>query len=125
MVNMDTLALFLRDASAREFRLGEWDCGLWLADWYVRATDQPDPAAHLRGAAYESCEIINRLRAVTASLALPRTKMPARGDIGLLRLGSLAVGAICTGRGWAVLGETGVSHVPAHGARVMAAWRVA
>lgn len=121
---MDKLSTFLRDAAGKDYRLGEWDCGLWLADWYIAATGRGDPAAHLRGQSYTEAELVRRMRSVLKSLSLARTKEPKRGDIGLVSLarGHL-VGAIFTGQWWCLLtNDRGVGAAMPHRFRFVAAW---
>ncbi len=118
---MDTLTIFLRDAASREFHLSRFDCGLWLADWYMIATGNSDPAAHLRGKSYGSSDLIQHVRGIVRILHLSRTSNPERGDIGIARLGNLALGSIFTGKRWAMIGERGLS--AAH-PRIIAAWRI-
>lgn len=121
---MDALTEFLRAAAARTFILGEWDCGLWLADWYVFRTGKPDPAALIRGApCYRNEDLVHMVRRFARLSKIPRTLTPKRGDVGLIRLSDGAHGGIFTGSRWAVLGEGGgVAGV--RYARVIAAWSV-
>ncbi len=119
---MDALTKFLLSASVRTFRLSDFDCGLWLADWYMTATGKPDPAAHLRGKAYVQSDLIRHVRSIVRSLHLARTSNPVRGDVGIARLGDLAIGAIFTGKRWAMIGERGLS-ATSH-PHIIAAWRV-
>lgn len=120
------LAAFLADAASKPCRMGIWDCGLWLADWYMIATGKPDPASAFRGAAYSDAEIARRARMVIRSIGLDRTRTPALGDVGLISLqkGHL-VGGIFTGTHWCILlHDHGVSAIPPTAARFVAAWRV-
>lgn len=128
MVRADLVA-FLREAAAREFILGEFDCGLWLADWYMRATGRPDPAAPWRGtyqdeAGYRALRFPLVIARAFDRAGVPRTKRPETGDVAVLRGKRDAVGAIRTDSGWAFLavGRKGLGHVTT--ARVMAAWKV-
>lgn len=118
----DKLSAFLREAAGRKVKYGEWDCGLWLADWYVLATGKPDPARDYRGIGYESTAYAWR---VIRSLGLPRTKEPQPGDIGLVSIqrGHL-VGAIFSGRSWWMLGDNGLVALLPTKLRFIAAWRV-
>lgn len=123
MVN-DKLSAFLAEAAGKPYRLGEWDCGLWLADWFVAATGLPDPASHLRGTAYGVSEVAKHARRIIRSLSLPRTREPQRGDIGLVSLqkGHL-VGGIFTGTHWCVLiDDKGIGAIVPRGVRFVAAW---
>lgn len=118
----EKLPAFLRDAAGRQYRLGEWDCGLWLADWYTAATGKPDPARELRGSGLKSTAQIWR---VIRSLGLMRTAEPRAGDVGLVSLqkGHL-VGAIFSGRTWWLISDSGLSSAPPRAFRFIAAWRV-
>lgn len=123
---MDGLGEFLREAARKDYRLGEWDCGLWLADWYVAHTGRADPAAHIRGREYSDAELARQMRAILKLLGLPRTKNPKRGDVGMVSLcrGHLA-GAIFTGRWWCVLtNERGIGAAVPHRFRFIAAWHI-
>lgn len=125
MVN-DKLGRFLADAAGKPERMGHWDCGLWLADWYMAATGRPDPAAHMRGASYSGAEIARHVRAIVRSLGLRRTRTPQSGSVGLVsfKKGHL-VGAIFSGTHWCVLTDPqGISAVPPHLCRFVAAWRI-
>ncbi len=125
----DRLSVFLAEAAGKPYRLGEWDCGLWLADWYMAATGKPDPAAHLRGIEYpdNAAPRAYVIRHAARAEGLQRTIAPARGDIGLVSLqkGHL-VGGIFTGTHWCVLvDEQGIGAVKPERLRFVAAWRVA
>lgn len=120
---MDALTDFLRVAAARQFCLGEHDCGLWLADWYIAKTGKADPAASLRGAYYESGDLNPIMRSVIARAGLAETQAPERGDVGIVQIGHRVMGAIFTGMRWAVLTERGVGAVKR--ARVISSWKVA
>ncbi len=122
----DKLAAFLAEAASKPERMGYWDCGLWLADWYMLATGKPDPALALRGASYKGAEIARHMRSIVRSLGLPRTKTPRRGDVGLVSFqkGHL-VGGIFTGTHWCVLvDDQGVGAALPQLCRFVAAWRV-
>ena len=123
MVN-DKLAAFLAEAAARKIVLGQWDCGLWLADWCMVATGKPDPAASYRGLGTDNP--IN-IRHVARQQNWPRERSPRRGDIGLVSLqkGHL-VGGIYTGTHWCVLiDEQGIGAIIPDKLRFVAAWRIA
>lgn len=120
----ETLARFLCEAAGKKIEYGEWDCGLWLADWYMLATGKPDPAQGLRGVGLKSTAIVWR---VIRSLGLTRTKEPKPGDVGLVSIerGHL-VGAIFSGRNWWMLcDDGGLGSLPPHALRFAAAWRLA
>lgn len=121
----DRLAEFLAQASGRPYQLGQFDCGLWLADWYIVATGRPDPASAWRGTTYQS-SAIKRVRRIIATAGLKRTKHPQRGDIGLVSVqkGHL-VGGIFSGTHWYVLiDDRGLGAVLPNRLRFVAAWRI-
>lgn len=120
---MDALSQFLRAAAARTFRLGEFDCGLFVADWYVAKTGKADPAKHLRGTYYEAGDLLPLMRGVVARAKLAETKEPTRGDVGIVRVGNRVMGSIFTGTRWVVLTEGGIGGV--RRAEVLSAWKVA
>lgn len=128
MSPLDRLTQFLRDAAGREFRLGEWDCGLWLADWYVVLTGHPDPAAAMRGKNYAADALMTHLAPAVMALIeagkIAFAPYPVRNDVGVLALGDRQIGAICTGTHWAVLGENGLSSIPLLAAKLLYAWRI-
>ena len=123
---MDKLQTFLRDAARKDYRLGQWDCGLWVADWYIAATGKPDPAAHLRGARYTEAELARHMRRIIKGLGLKRTSEPRAGDIGIAVVRRRhIVGAIFTGNWWVVLtNERGIGGIPPKCLRFIAAWRL-
>jgi uncharacterized protein DUF6950 len=99
------LAEFLRASAAREFRYGEFDCGLWLADWFIAATGRPDPVAHRRG--HSRKDLGNQMRVVVRSLGLARTASPEPGDIGLISLAKHHCTGAIFSTSWIVLAEGG------------------
>lgn len=132
---MTQLASFLAAASRTPFAWGSHDCCLWIADW-LRAKGYADPAAKFRGryrTALGAHRLLKRHNGVlgfgltTASLLrLPVTDEPVSGDVGVVEVIGLdgkrtRVGAICTGRRWAMLGRAGLLVSETH---VHAAWRV-
>lgn len=119
----DRLSAFLADAASRKVDLGQWDCGLWLADWYMVATGKSDPADDLRGRGLESPLTI---RDTINRLGLAHTSEPQRGDVGLVSLhkGHL-VGAIFTGSHWCMLTDGGIGALLPKRFRFIAAWRIA
>jgi hypothetical protein len=128
------LATFLAEAGRIPFSWGERDCLLFLADW-VRVRHGVDPAAHLRGRYHTAlgCRRILRreggplsvVSRCAAGVGLEPTDTPRSGDVGvvaaLTERGIEAVGAICTGPRWAMLGTRGLLVGPA---QPFAAWRV-
>lgn len=132
---MDTLYAHLHRWMAEPFVWGQSDCMLVLADYLV-SLGHSDIGAKWRGT-YDSAlscqrvsgfltDPVRPLAEGCASIGLPRTDDPQRGDIGVIRVavdGSIkAVGAVFLGGNWAVKGE----HRVVIGAplEVLAAWRV-
>jgi hypothetical protein len=124
------LSEYLRSAAGRQFAYGQWDCGLFLADW-VALVKGIDPAADLRGR-YRRLEdvpgiggrrgLIGILTGLARRLGLTATRQPKPGDVALISIGGAApVGAIRGDRGWFVLAEGGgISCAPS--ARLVKAW---
>lgn len=121
----DKLSAFLQEAAKRTFELREWDCGLWLADWYVFKTGNPDPATHLRGKYYGPNDLLKYIGSIVLELDLkwPGLK-PERGDIGVLQIRENNVGAICTGKHWVVLGKRGLSSISVSEINPLYMWRI-
>ncbi len=104
------LAEFLRSSASRDFKYGEFDCGLWLADWYMLATGRPDPAAHLRGVGRK--DLGNQMRSIVRSLGLTRTASPPHpGDIGLVSLAKHHCSGAIFSTDWVILAEGGGLHI--------------
>lgn len=120
---MDVLTDFLRAASARAFRMGHFDCGLFLADWYMAKTGKPDPAAHLRGSYYEAGDLLPLMRGVATKAGLVEASEPQRGDVGMVRVGHRVMGSIYSGTRWMVLSEQGIGGV--RGADLIVVWKLA
>jgi hypothetical protein len=129
-----TLAEFLAQAARTPFRLGAFDCKLWLADW-IALNRGVDPAAHLRGAYDSPIGYMRLVRKAGGSVPLVascvepigmvRVRTPKAGDIGVVRAvttdGFGEVGAIRTVLGWASLSPSGLlTGETDH----LAAWRV-
>lgn len=114
MVN-SRLPFFLRNAASRRFKWGDFDCCLWLADWFVVSTGRADPARAYRGHYHDARSALRllggaSLEVLVASIAetagLNPTDDPLRGDIGVVRpklKGAGLVGAIRACRGWVLL----------------------
>lgn len=97
----DDLRDFFARAAVTDFSEEEFNCGLWLADWYVAATGLPDPASHLRGSPYKPSP--HRVRGVIRAAGLVPTRSPRDGDVGLVSPSSGSwAGAIYSG-GMAVM----------------------
>lgn len=127
------LPLFLQACAARTFRLGEFDCGLLLADWCRRLLGT-DPAAALRGR-YTSTE---EALALTGDRKLSRlfhrqfraiglrlTNEPQLGDLAMIHIEDGGErGAIVTTRGFVTVAQgAGICRVP-QGVRRICAWSV-
>lgn len=111
---------------------GENDCCLFTANW-MRAVTGIDGGAPWRGrygSENECLAILERQGGVAGVMArgaglvgLPATANPVRGDVGVIKVravrGEPRVGAICTGRRWAVMSALGVRSLRGE---VEAAW---
>ena len=111
---------------------GQNDCCLFPANWILSIAGI-DGGALWRGtyADEDQClAVLERdggVRAVMARgaalVGLPPTTNPVRGDVGVIRVrtfrGEPLVGAICTGRRWAVMSAQGVRSLRGE---VEAAW---
>lgn len=132
----DRLPVFLWMAANKSLIWGQWDCGLWQADYYTFATGKPDPAAHLRGKyqTREECLALcgplgfpRMIQRVADGAGLQRTQTPRRGDVGIIRAGNVAVGAILATNFWAFLHERGglsSINVNEPNLRLLAAWTI-
>lgn len=133
----EKLRQFLSDKAAEPFVLGASDCGLWLADWARIALDlKSDPASHLRGR-YKTPEEWHAFSngggfyaivdSIANGLLLKKTKDPAPGDIGVIRIDETETGAIMGFHGWVVRsgftnGGAGLARV--RNAKIRCAWRM-
>lgn len=132
------MPVFLWMAANKRLVWGEWDCALWLADWYRFGTGKPDPVADWRGKYHDA----ESARALCGPLGFPRmiqrmaeraglerTRDPIRGDIGIIRTrpGNVIVGAIRANSFWTFPHERGgiASINPREPAlRILMAWRI-
>ena len=57
-------------------------------------------------------------------VGIPYTDEPHRGDVAVIDLGEVEVGALCTGEGFAVRLERGTVEINRRFVRVIAAWKV-
>lgn len=99
------LQAFLTDLATREFRWGETDCALALADWW-QANHGVDPAIGFRGSyatEAECAELLKRsghlprlMSRVARSIGARRTSNPKPGDLACVRVGGAWWGAIMT-----------------------------
>lgn len=100
------LAAYLRSASRKPFALGTHDCATFVAGWLARVTGRPIHTDLHAAVAASSPQMPLRalLRVWSAAAAangLQRTRSPRSGDVGIVRDGSAAVGAVLTPKGWA------------------------
>lgn len=125
------LSQFLKAAAHRKVIEGQDDCMLWLADWVLLNTGK-DPAEGWRGryskreARQAIAEAGGLLRVASRSMrACEMERIPwasARaGDVGIVRVDRMHVGAIRAHAGWAVRLRSGIAFGHLH---VAAAWRV-
>ena len=121
---------YLRQAAARRFGYGTFDCGLLLADW-IAVRRGVDPAAQWRGRYCQLDQVQSRrggLVRLFTDLArcagLVPTRHPAVGDVALVSIaGAPVVGAIRVVRGFVVIAAGGgLSCAPA--VRLARAWSV-
>lgn len=125
------LRAYLAEAARRRHAWGELDCCLFMADW-VQAVTGRDPAGPYRGAYDGPRQALRLLRAegglyalswrLAEAAGLPlRLGAPQPGDVGVVLAARRQMGAIRTGKGWAVLtpGGYAVARLP-H----LAAWEV-
>lgn len=126
---------FLRDLAGRQFRYGECDCLLVLADWLVLTGRNRDPAEGYRGTYSDEAGYLAVLRpagglarfvrsmAAEMSLARVRPATAPTGAIGVVRHEAKHFGAIrCPSGRWAVKANDGMVFLK--DPRVVAAWRV-
>lgn len=127
-----TLDDFFEVMASRPFVPGKSDCALTLADWVSSATSCADPAAELRGKyatmlgaarfVVAAGGLVALVGACAARAGLQATDNPVRGDIGVVELDGVHLGAICTGQGvWAIQSTAGVFGARTHH---LAAWSV-
>jgi hypothetical protein len=132
---MTPLFVFLNRQLAIPFAWGGHggtDCMLMLADWvmFLRGVD---PAADVRFC-YDSPASCHRLmgwfRDPIAAIGdrfervgIMRTNEAVRGDVALVRVDGQAVGAICTGKAWAMKADGRGVHTR-EAAEVLAVWSV-
>jgi len=131
MVVKDRLSQFLlQQMTGRQFKLGEWDCGIMLADWYVYSTGKPDPAVHYRGTEYHIDSVYEIVTKVAAEMNLPETLHPKRGDVGIISINDkdgskITFGAIFAGSRWLLLAQNGsISGISPKLVILHKAWRV-
>ena len=125
------LSQFLKAAAHRKVIEGQDDCMIWLADWVLLNTGK-DPAEGWRGkyskkeARQAIAEAGGLLRVASRSMrACEMERVPAAsvraGDVGIVRVDRMHVGAIRAHAGWAVRLRSGIAFGHLH---VAAAWRV-
>lgn len=127
-----TLADYLRAEAGRRFERGVADCITFGADW-VRLRLGFDAMAAWRG--YRSDAEANELMAGWGGIVrvvgrgmrqagVPLTRDPQPGDVGMIGVAGLALGAIKTERGWVTRLDDGLASLPPERVRVLAAWKV-
>ena len=125
---------FLRDAAAKPFRYGHFDCFLFPADW-CKAARGTDPASEIRSRYHDlnsglalagAKNLPAAFRRLLRSAGLRSTRSPVVGDIALIALADLQPrGTIVARSGYVLLGEgLGLSRVRFEGARRLAAWSI-
>jgi hypothetical protein len=129
---MAELGAFLLDLGSERRQLGVHDCCTMPCDWAV-LNGWPDPMATWRGA-YSTAEEAEAFIADAGGLlalfergfdgaGIPRREGPASiGDVGVLRIGDLEAGSICTGKRWAFIGERGIGMASVDPDAVAATW---
>jgi hypothetical protein len=129
---------FMYEIAAKEFRWGEFDCSLWLADWYVFATLNPDPAYYLRRSyrteyqcreKYGTAAAARMIREVARLAKLERTKDPFLGDVGAIEIidenkKQIICGAIRARNSWTVLTPKGIQRIPDDQSRTIMAFKI-
>jgi hypothetical protein len=135
-LNNSRLPDFLFAAAARPFQWGQFDCAIWLADWYVEATRQPDPVAEWRGtyrdeascaAKFGHAAAARMLREVARRTGLVRTTDPFFGDIGVVEIPlpkQQICGAIRARNSWVLLKPNGLVRIPDDQCRTVMAFRI-
>jgi hypothetical protein len=125
---------FVDEVAAAGWQYGERDCLLWLGEWARRNTGV-DGGAPWRGrykTALGCARVLKRSGGMLACIergaalaGMVETTAPVAGAVGLVEVmtarGAEVVGAIFTGRRWAVLTASGVVTVTATPAR---AWNL-
>lgn len=90
------LPAFMRECTNRKLEWGRFDCGLWLADWWMFLHPAAaDPASGIRGQ-YGSTSgarsllgpgyVASAVNRIAKELGLARTSEPEPGDIGVVRI---------------------------------------
>lgn len=127
-----SLAAYLQAEAGRRFQRGSADCITFGADW-LQLRLGFDPMAAWRGYATdtEATELMagwgGIVRVVGRGMrqaGLPLTRDPQPGDVGVIAIGNVAVGAIRTTRGWVTRLDDGLASLPPNRVRVLAAWSV-
>ncbi|MBI1405713.1 MAG: hypothetical protein GC145_06260 [Caulobacter sp.] len=139
MTDDAALADWLSEAGRTPHVWGRFDCSLGLVGGWVERVSGVNPGRRLIGrycSEAGAALLVQKhggLRALYGELlegaGLSRVDLegetPVAGDVGLVEVitedGRRPVGAICTGRRWAVLTEMGLRAAPA---RPLAAWRL-
>jgi hypothetical protein len=113
----DTLSDFLRAATTRRFRFGEFDCGTFCADW-MQLRHGVDPAAEWRGSyhtAFGLARLLKRRGGIVkhfdvclSEAGTTRTTEPRRGDIAIVETAQGLTGGILAGECIALVAGHGV-----------------
>lgn len=128
----DRLSRYLQAEAGRPFQRGRADCITFGADW-LQLRLGFDPMAAWRGYATdaEATELMagwgGIVRVVGRGMrqaGLPRTRDPQPGDVGVIAIDGIGIGAIKTPRGWVTRLDDGLASLPAARVRVLAAWSV-
>lgn len=125
------LVAFLRRAAREPHRNGQWDCSMFLANWFQEITGR-DPVVHFRGqyndrAGWQAIieragGLVSLIDDVAVRVGIARTQIPELGDIGVIDLPRLGhTGAILAMSGWALKLNDGLSIVPG---KPVAAWKL-
>lgn len=131
----EKLAQFLRACAAKPAKWGEFDCGLWLADWAIALEGlSDDPAAELRGRYHDEAEcedvvlgstpypiVVSRIARAIGWRGASRPY--AIGTIAIVEaLEDQVVGAIRTAGGWVMLSKPKGIVRTSDNLRVLGAW---
>ena len=122
------------DRTLAEWRRGShvWgvsDCLLSVGD-YLAAAGHLDVASLFRGTYDDEAGAMRHVddhgghAGLIDLVGLPLTGKPDRGDVAVIDLGEVEVGALCTGEGFAVRLERGTVEINRRFVRVVAAWKV-
>lgn len=109
----DLVAKHINKWRRLRFEWGKSDCTILVAD-YLRNLTGVDYASKFRGGYGEDwqvvtgCENLVDLFESSLDCGFVSVKVPIRGDVGVIRLGSLQMGALCLGSAWAIKSKSGL-----------------